>query len=88
MGHQYPCPQHEVGLLKCSPASQDFNIAEPPLSSTTMPCLTPLNEPLSSAPQMPPLMGATHLQQPPQSSGTPLMHSPMPLTMKKTTSKT
>ena len=25
MAHRYPCPRHEVGLLKSSPASQGFN---------------------------------------------------------------
>ena len=35
------------------------------LSPTMTPCLMPLNQPLSSALQMPPSMGATHLHPPP-----------------------
>ena len=44
----------------------------PPMSPMMMPCLMPLNQLLSSALPMPPLMGPTHLKPPPPSSGTSL----------------
>ena len=77
-----PQPQHLIHLSKPS-----ATLAKPCLSPTTMPHLMLPNQHLSSAPQMPPSPGATHLLHPLRSSGTPLTLSPSPLTMKKKMSK-
>ena len=69
------------------PTKPSTMLTQPHLSPTTMPCSMLPNQPFSSPLQMPPLTGATHLQQPPWSSGTPLMLSPSPLRTKKTTLK-
>ena len=53
------------------PSEPSAMLTKPHLSPITMPCLIPPNQPLSSAPQMPPSLGVTCLQQPPWSSGTP-----------------
>ena len=53
------------------PSEPSAMLTEPPVSPLTMPSFTLPNQPLSLAPPMPPLMGATCLQSPPWSSGTP-----------------
>ena len=70
------------------PAFQNKQTACQTLSSTINDAsFNAANQPNSLAQQMPPLPGATHLHQPPQSSGTPLTPSPSPLTMKRINSK-
>ena len=69
------------------PSKTSEMLIEPCLPPPMTLLLTPLNQPYSSPQQMLPSPGATCLQQPPQSSGTPLTLSPSPLMMKRTTLK-
>ena len=70
-----------------TPQAETSEMLTKPHLPTSMMLLSMLpNQPHSSAQQLPPSPGATHLHQPPQCSGAPSTLSPSPLMMKRTTS--